>query len=80
MGALLAVLGLAGGASATGGSRGGGSAGQASDSGKDESTDIQLMQDIFGPSLTLAGPKTKTKTVQAAHGGSIDELLQILRG
>jgi len=45
---------------------------------QENSADVQLMQDIFGPTLGITAPTTKT--AKAAHGGSVDELLQLLRG
>jgi hypothetical protein len=58
----------------------GGGSQQSSAPVQDNSADVQLMEDIFGPTLALTAPKAKTKTAKAAQGGSVDELLQILRG
>jgi hypothetical protein len=36
------------------------------------------MENIFGPTLDLNAPTNKT--AKAAQGGSVDELLKLLRG
>jgi hypothetical protein len=46
--------------------------------GKENDADVQLMENIFGTSLDLTTPTTKT--ANAAKGGSVYELLQHLRG
>jgi hypothetical protein len=45
---------------------------------QENSADVQLMEDIFGPTLSLNAPENTR--VKAASGGSVSELLQILRG
>jgi hypothetical protein len=67
LGALLALLGGAG-----------GSGQPAAPSVQENSADVQLMEDIFGPTLNLNTPKNKP--AKAAQGGSVDELLKLLRG
>jgi hypothetical protein len=68
MSSLLGLLGMLGG--------GGGQAAAAPI--QENSADVQLMEDIFGPTLDFNAPKNKT--AKAAQGGSVNELLQILRG
>lgn len=51
---------------------------RAVDSGQPNAADVQLMENIFGTSLDLTTPETKT--AKAAKGGSVDELLKLLRG
>lgn len=60
---------------AMGGMGGSGAAAQAAAPVQDNSADVQLMEDIFGTSLDYGNSAAK-----AAHGGSVDELLQLLRG
>jgi hypothetical protein len=45
---------------------------------QENAADIQLMQDIFGPTLDLEA--FASKPAKAAQGGSIDDLLRLLRG
>jgi hypothetical protein len=66
MSQLMTLLGAMGGA---------GSGQQAAAPVQDNSADVQLMEDIFGPTLTFGAQPAK-----AAKGGSIEDLLKLLRG
>jgi hypothetical protein len=47
----------------------------------ENSADIQLMSDIFGPTLTVNpanSNRANKQTATAAQGGSVDELLRLL--